>query len=134
MVMSVDDVHRARYKGNDLYNIDLGGTEEGYAAGGTTMKAGRFFSDQESAHHMPIAVIGEDVGRQLFENADRFLEGSLVGFPCGLLIGFGHLHNRSAAQTSDASRAGKLSDILTLRFRLSIQPFGELRHVQRAVF
>jgi putative ABC transport system permease protein len=70
MVMSVDDVHRARYKGNDLYNIDLGGTEEGYAAGGTTMKAGRFFSDQESAHHMPIAVIGEDVGRQLFENAD----------------------------------------------------------------
>ncbi|MGD0869580.1 MAG: ABC transporter permease [Bryobacteraceae bacterium] len=70
MVISVNDVHRARYKGNDLYNIELAGTEEGYAAGGTTMKAGRFFSDQESAHHMPIAVIGEDVGRQLFENAD----------------------------------------------------------------
>ena len=31
---------RARYKGNDIYNIQMGGTEEGYAAGGTTMKCG----------------------------------------------------------------------------------------------
>ena len=38
-------MHRARYKGNELYNIDIGGTEEGYAAGGTTMKFGRFFTD-----------------------------------------------------------------------------------------
>ena len=51
----------ARYKGNDLYNIDLGGTEEGYAAGGTTMKSGRFFSDFENSHHVPVVVIGEDV-------------------------------------------------------------------------
>ncbi|MBZ5724883.1 MAG: ABC transporter permease [Acidobacteriia bacterium] len=70
MVMSVYDIHKARYKGNDLYNVDLGGTEEGYAAGGTTMKAGRFFTDSESAHHMPVAVIGEDVQRQLLESAD----------------------------------------------------------------
>src|SRR5262249_33296949 len=35
-------IHSARYKGNDLYNIQLGGTEEGYAAGGTTMRSGRF--------------------------------------------------------------------------------------------
>jgi len=70
MVMSINDVHKARYKGNDLYNIDLGGTEEGYAAGGTTMKAGRFFTDQESAHHMPVVVIGDDVRRQLLENSD----------------------------------------------------------------
>ena len=39
----------------------MGGTEEGYAAGGTTMKAGRFFTDQENSHHMPVVVIGEDV-------------------------------------------------------------------------
>jgi len=68
--MTIFEVHKARYKGNDLYNIDLGGTEEGYAAGGTTMKAGRFFSDQESAHHVPVAVIGADVARQLLETAD----------------------------------------------------------------
>jgi putative ABC transport system permease protein len=68
--MSVLDIHKARYKGNDLYNIDLGGTEEGYAAGGTTMKAGRFFTDQESAHRVPVAAIGADVARQLLETAD----------------------------------------------------------------
>src|SRR2546421_3094305 len=35
-------INRARYKGNDIYNVDLAGTEEAYAAGGTTMKFGRF--------------------------------------------------------------------------------------------
>jgi putative ABC transport system permease protein len=70
IVMSVRDVHKARYKGNDLYNIELGGTEEGYAAGGTTMKAGRFFTDQESAHRSPVVVIGADVQRQLIETGD----------------------------------------------------------------
>src|SRR5215475_13875831 len=54
-------IHSVRYKGNDLYNIQLGGTEEGYAAGGTTMKVGRFFSELENTHHMPVVVIGEDV-------------------------------------------------------------------------
>jgi putative ABC transport system permease protein len=63
-------VHIAKYKGNDMYNIQPGGTEEGYAAGGTTMKTGRFFTDQESSHHMPIVVIGEDVQKQLMANAD----------------------------------------------------------------
>jgi putative ABC transport system permease protein len=63
-------IHTARYKGNDIYGIQLGGTEEGYAAGGTTMKAGRFFTDLENRHHMPVAVIGEDVQKQLLPNAD----------------------------------------------------------------
>src|ERR1051326_399462 len=63
-------IHTAKFKGNDLYNIQLGGTEEGYAAGGTTMKAGRFFSDFENSHHMPVVVIGADVSRQLMPNLD----------------------------------------------------------------
>ncbi|HWB85134.1 MAG TPA: ABC transporter permease [Bryobacteraceae bacterium] len=63
-------VHSARRQGNDLYNIDIGGTEEGYAAGGTTMKAGRFFTDQESRHRAPVTVIGEDVQKQLLPNVD----------------------------------------------------------------
>ena len=62
--------HTAKYKGNDLYNIQLGGTEEGYAAGGTTMHAGRFFSDLENSHHMPVVVIGADVARQIMPNLD----------------------------------------------------------------
>src|SRR6266516_4017946 len=63
-------IHRARYKGNDIFGIQLGGTEEGYAAGGTTMKFGRFFTDQENRHHMPVVVVGEDVKKQLLPNTD----------------------------------------------------------------
>src|SRR6476661_5131177 len=46
-------IHRAKYKGNDIYNIDIGGTEEGYAAGGTVMLHGRFLSDMDNRHHLP---------------------------------------------------------------------------------
>ena len=63
-------IHTARYKGNDMYGAQLAGTEEGYAAGGTTMKAGRFFTDQESLHHMPVVVVGADVQKQLMPNED----------------------------------------------------------------
>jgi putative ABC transport system permease protein len=63
-------IHSARYKGNDVYNIQLGGTEEAYAAGGTTMKFGRFFSEFENQHHMPVVVIGEDLQKQLLPNED----------------------------------------------------------------
>jgi putative ABC transport system permease protein len=63
-------IHTARFKGVDLFNIQLGGTEEGYAAGGTTMRAGRFFTDTENTHHLPVVVIGEDVAKRLLANLD----------------------------------------------------------------
>lgn len=63
-------MHRARYKGNDLYGIEIGGTEEGYAAGGTTMRNGRFFTDMESQHRMPVVVVGESIGKSWFPNTD----------------------------------------------------------------
>jgi putative ABC transport system permease protein len=63
-------IHSARYKGNDVYQIQMAGTEEGYAAGGTTMKYGRFFSDFENVHHMPVVVIGDDIRKQLLPNED----------------------------------------------------------------
>src|SRR5713226_3682645 len=63
-------INRARYKGNDIYRVDLGGTEEAYAAGGTVMKYGRFFTDNESRHHLPVVVIGEDVQKAFFANED----------------------------------------------------------------
>jgi putative ABC transport system permease protein len=65
-----DTIHKARYKGNDLYNLDLAGTEEGYAAGGTVMLSGRFFTDMESRHRMPVVVVGEDIGKSWFRNVD----------------------------------------------------------------
>jgi putative ABC transport system permease protein len=51
--------HSARYKGNDLYNIQLAGTEEAYAAGGTTMQYGRFFSDFENRRGRQEAVAAQ---------------------------------------------------------------------------
>ena len=65
-----DQLHKARYKGNDNYQLDIGGTEEGYAAGGTVMLQGRFFTDTESRHHMPVAVRGEDLGKSFFQGQD----------------------------------------------------------------
>jgi len=70
-------INRARYKGNDIYNVDLAGTEEAYAAGGTTMKFGRFFTDTENRHHLPVVVIGEDIQKAFFATLDpvgKFIE------------------------------------------------------------
>lgn len=63
-------LHRARYKGDDIYNIDIGGTEEGYAAGGTTMRTGRFFTDMENRRRLPVVVVGEAIGKSWFTNVD----------------------------------------------------------------
>ncbi len=62
-------INKARYKSNDLYQIDLGGTEEGYAASGVTMVEGRFLSEIDNRRHLPVAVIGQDVKSALFPNA-----------------------------------------------------------------
>ena len=61
---------KARFKGNEVYRIDIGGTEEGYAANGTEMKYGRFFTDLENRRHMPVVVVGEDVASNLMPNID----------------------------------------------------------------
>ncbi|MBZ5620740.1 MAG: ABC transporter permease [Acidobacteriia bacterium] len=63
-------LRRARFKGNDYYGIQMGGTEAGYAYGGTTMKYGRFFSDTENTHHMPVVVVGEDIQKRLLPDGD----------------------------------------------------------------
>jgi putative ABC transport system permease protein len=63
-------LNRARYKGNDLYRIQLGGVEEAYAAGGTVMKFGRFLSDNDSLRKLPVVAIGEDVQKAWFPNVD----------------------------------------------------------------
>jgi len=47
----------AKYKANDVYNADIGGTDEGYAVGNNVqMKEGRFFNDSENIHHVPVTV------------------------------------------------------------------------------
>jgi putative ABC transport system permease protein len=64
-------INIARYKGNELYNVDISGTEESYAQSGQAeMAEGRFFTDVENQHHMPVAVIGADVPRALMNGED----------------------------------------------------------------
>jgi putative ABC transport system permease protein len=60
----------ARYKGNEMYGMDLFGVEEGYATGSgqVDIHLGRFFTDEESHRRMPVAVIGADVEKGLFAN------------------------------------------------------------------
>jgi putative ABC transport system permease protein len=63
-------VHNGKYKGNEIYNLELGGTEEAYAAGGTVMRYGRFLSAVDNLHRLPVAVIGEDLAKSWFPNID----------------------------------------------------------------
>ena len=51
-------IHRAKYKGADIYRLDLGGTEQAYAEGGgnAAMLYGRFFTDAESRHRRPVEI------------------------------------------------------------------------------
>jgi len=61
-------IHKAKYKGIDVFNIDIGGTEPSYVNSGVEMKEGRFFTDPENLHHLPVVVIGEDLGKTWFPN------------------------------------------------------------------
>ena len=62
---------RVRYKGNDYVGPQMSGTDEGYATSGQAdMKAGRFFTDTENRHHLPVVVIGEDLYKALFGMED----------------------------------------------------------------
>jgi putative ABC transport system permease protein len=62
----------AHYMGNDMYDINLFGVEEGYARGSgqVDMHLGRFFTDEESHRRMPVAVIGSDIEKGLYANMD----------------------------------------------------------------
>lgn len=58
-------VQRAKYKGNDYFQPQLIGTDEKYITE-IDMREGRFFSDADSEHRLPLVVVGEDVARALF--------------------------------------------------------------------
>jgi putative ABC transport system permease protein len=67
------------YKGNDMYDVNLFGVEEAYARGGQVdMNKGRFFTDEESRHRIPVAVIGQDLEKGLFANVDPVGKAILV--------------------------------------------------------
>ena len=64
-------IHRVKYKSNDVYQARIAGTNEGYVSSGQAdMKFGRFFSEFENQHRVPVVVIGEDVFKTLFAIED----------------------------------------------------------------
>jgi len=72
-------IFRARYKGNDAFQLQLFGTSEYYAtAGQADMMAGRFFTDAEDRHRMSVTVIGQDIYKQLFGKEDALGKTVLV--------------------------------------------------------
>ena len=64
-------VDTAKFGSRDLYNVEIAGTDEGYAQGGAQkVLFGRFFTDEENRHHQPVVVIGEHVYKTLFQTGD----------------------------------------------------------------
>ena len=77
-----------RYKGNDMYDVNLIGVEEAYARDGQVdMHLGRFFTDEESRRRMPVAVVGQDIEKGLYANMDPIGKTILVGGTEYIVIG-----------------------------------------------
>jgi len=68
-----------RFKGNDMYDVNLIGVEEAYARGGQVdIHLGRFFSDEEGRRRMPVAVVGADIEKGLYAHVDPIGKTILV--------------------------------------------------------
>ncbi len=77
-----------RYKGNDMYDVNLMGVEEAYARGGQVdIHVGRFFGDEESRRRMPVAVVGADIEKGLYANMDPIGKTILVDGHEFLVVG-----------------------------------------------
>jgi putative ABC transport system permease protein len=88
--------HKVRYKGNDVVNPDLGGTDESYATSGQAdMASGRFFTEFENLRRVPVVVIGEDVRKALFSGEEPVGKGLEIDGHSYLVVG---VMNRPANQ------------------------------------
>jgi putative ABC transport system permease protein len=57
----------ARYKGNDIYGINLIGVEEAYVREGQAeMHSGRFLTDGDSRRRAQVAILGADITKSLY--------------------------------------------------------------------
>ncbi len=68
---SWNSIPKARYGNNEFFQLDLGGTDEGYAQSGQAeLIQGRFFTDAENLQRRRVAVISEDIYKALFAPLD----------------------------------------------------------------
>src|SRR5215475_11623612 len=72
MLFPPRNIVNARAMGNDMYDVNIFGVEEGYArnSGQVELRIGRFFTDEESRRRAPVAVIGADIEKGLYANMD----------------------------------------------------------------
>jgi len=69
----------AKYKGAEMYDVNLFGVEEAYARGGQVdMHLGRFFTDEESRRKLPVVVIGQDLEKGLYASVSPIGKPILV--------------------------------------------------------
>jgi len=77
-----------RFKGNDMYDVNLMGVEEAYARGGQVdIHVGRFFGDEEGRRRMPVAVVGADIEKGLYANMDPIGKTILIDGHEFLVVG-----------------------------------------------
>ena len=114
---------RVRYKGNDYFGPNIGGTDDGYLnSGQADMKTGRFFTDTENLHHMPVAVIGEDVYKALFGDEDAVGKTISVAGAEVEVIG---VMNRPATSLPGQDDSRILMPYFTMHKLFPSQPDGE---------
>jgi putative ABC transport system permease protein len=88
MLFANRNIVNARYKGNDMYDVNLFGVDEAYANNGQVdLHLGRFFSEEESRRRMPVAVIGADIEKGLFAHVDPLGKTIIVDGHQFLVIG-----------------------------------------------
>lgn len=65
------NIFKARYQSNEYYQLELNGTDEGYAQSGQAeLLMGRFFNESENQRRAAVTVISEDVYKGLFSTED----------------------------------------------------------------
>ena len=67
-----DTLNYARYKGEEVSGLDFRGTTAEFFSvyANAVVKQGRAFTEVENLHRMPVVVIGEDIAKGLFPNAN----------------------------------------------------------------
>jgi putative ABC transport system permease protein len=76
-----------KYKGSTLRNAQFLAVSANYAnVANVKLANGRFFTESEDAHRMPVAVLGPDAAQAMFQNSDPIGKQMLInGHPFSIL-------------------------------------------------
>jgi putative ABC transport system permease protein len=146
MLFPTNGIVNAHYLGNDMYDVNVMGVEEGYArsSGQVELRVGRFFTDEESRRRAPVVVIGADIEKGLYANLDPLGKTVQVGGHEFTVIGtmlrpaasfFGDTDNRIllpyGAMQKMYPNARENAIVVTARSGMLPQALDEVRAVLR---